>query len=157
MALAIFVLAISILAISVLAISVLPISLYAQGGGDVEQQIKELQEGATKAQMNNDVAWAQQHLADGFVAGHSWGQWETKDEFIKDLQNKSNKWNNGNISDVQVSTFGPNTAIAHYKFTYDATINGTHRARTVICSDTWVNQSGSWKLASNHCSHVEGT
>ena len=156
MALAIFVLAISILAISVLAISVLPISLYAQGGGDVEQQIKELQEGATKAQMNNDVAWAQQHLADGFVAAHSWGQWETKDEFIKDLQNKSNKWKSGNISDVHVATFGSNTAVAHYKFTYDAEIGGAHRARTVICSDTWVNDSGAWKSAATHCSMVQG-
>jgi hypothetical protein len=23
--------------------------------------------------------------------------------------------------------------------------------------DTWINQSGDWKLASDHCSHVEGT
>ena len=61
------------------------------------------------------------------------------------------------LLDVKVATFGDNTAIAHYKFTYDATFNGTHRARTVICSDTWISQSGEWKLASNHCSHVEGT
>jgi len=139
-----------------LAISFLAISLQAQGGGDVEQQIKELQEGATKAQMNNDVARAQQHLADVFVAGHSWGQWETKDEFIKELQNKSNKWKSGNISDVHVATFGANTAVAHYKFTYDAEIGGAHRARTVICSDTWVNDSGAWKSAATHCSMVQG-
>ena len=123
---------------------------------DIAQQIKQLQQDAINAQMKSDVSWAQQHLADGFVAGHSWGEWETKADFIKDFQNKTNKWNSGNISDVQVATFGPNTAIAHYKFTYDASINGTHRARSVICSDTWVNDSGTWKSVSNHCSVAQG-
>lgn len=79
---------------------------------------------------------------------------QTKDEYIKQLQNT--KWNNGKISDVRVETFGPNTAVSHYKFTYDATFNGTHRARSVICSDTWVNESGSWKSASAHCSVAQG-
>jgi len=106
--------------------------------------------------MNNDVSWAQQHLADGFIAGHSWGQWQNKNEFIKELQDKKNKWKSGNISDVNVATFGANTAVAHYKFTYDADISGTHRARSVICSDTWVDDSGTWKSASTHCSLVQG-
>jgi hypothetical protein len=50
--------------------------------------------------MKNDASRAQQHLADGF-AGNGWGDWETKDDFIKDLQNKTNKWNSGNNSEVQ--------------------------------------------------------
>jgi Protein of unknown function (DUF3225) len=65
-------------------------------------------------------------------------------------------WKSGNISDVQVATFGSNTAVSHYTFTYDAELQGTHRARTVICSDTWVNDSGTWKTASTHCSLVKG-
>ena len=134
----------------------LSINLHAQGDGDVAQQIKQLQQDSRNAQMKNDVSWAQQHLADGFTAGNSWGAWETKDDFIKDLQNKTNKWKSGDISDVQVATFGPNTAVSHYTFTYDAELNGTHRARTVICSDTWVNDSGTWKTASTHCSLVKG-
>ncbi|MBV8476899.1 MAG: nuclear transport factor 2 family protein [Acidobacteria bacterium] len=141
--------------ITLLCSLALAINLHAQGDGDVSQQIKQLQKEATDAQMKNDVSWAQQHLADGFIAGHSWGQWQTKDEFIKDLENKKNKWKSGDISDVQVATFGSNTAVAHYKFTYDAEIGGTHRARTVICSDTWVNDSGTWKSAATHCSPVE--
>ena len=99
-------------------------NLQAQAGGDIESQIKQLQQEATKAQMNGDVSWAQQHLADGFIAGHSWGQWQDKNEFIKDLQDKKNKWKSGDISDVHVATFGANTAVAHYKFAYDAEISG---------------------------------
>ncbi|MBV9342039.1 MAG: nuclear transport factor 2 family protein, partial [Acidobacteria bacterium] len=117
---------------NVLGCLAIGVSAYAQGG-DVVSQIKQLQEESTKAQMNNDVSWAQEHLADGFIAGHSWGQWQNKDEFIKELQDKKNKWKSGNISDVNVATFGANTAVAHYRFTYDADIGGTHRARSVIC------------------------
>ena len=121
-------------------------NLQAQGGSDVATQIKQLQQESRDAQMKSDVSWAQQHLADGFLAGNSWGDWETRDEFIKDLQNKTTKWKSGNISDLKVATFGSNTAVSHYTFTYDADFKGTHRARTVICSDTWVNDSGTWKL-----------
>ena len=145
-----------VLGITLLSCLALSTNLHAQSGSGVEQQIKQLQQEATDAQMRNDVSWAEQHLADGFVAGHSWGVWQTKADFIKDLQKKSNKWKSGNISDLHVATFGSNTAIAHYKFTYDADINGTHRARSVICSDTWVNDSGAWKSAGTHCSLVQG-
>lgn len=130
------------------------INLHAQG--DVSQQIKDLQQQSRDAQMKNDASWAQQHLADGFVAGNSWGDWESKSDYIKDLENKSSKWKSGEISDVKVATFGPNLAISHYTFTYDAELRGTHRARTVICSDTWINDSGTWKTAATHCSMVKG-
>ena len=66
------------------------------------------------------------------------------------------KWKSGEMSDLDVVAFGDSTAVSHYKFTYDAEIGGTHRARTVICSDTWVNDSGTWKTASTHCSMVKG-
>jgi len=137
-------------------LSGLALSINVYGQGDISQQIKDLQQQSRDAQMKNDSSWAQQHLADGFVAGNSWGDWQTKDDFIKDLQNKTDKWKSGEISDVQVATFGSNTAVSHYKFTYDAEIKGIHRARTVICSDTWINDSGTWKTAATHCSMVKG-
>jgi hypothetical protein len=149
-----------ILAITALGLScclAFSINLHAQGASDVASQIKQLQQESRDAQMKNDVSWAQQHLAEGFMAGNSWGEWETKDGFIKDLQNKAIKWKSGNISDLKVATFGSNTAVSHYTFTYDADFKGTHRARTVICSDTWLNDSGTWKTASTHCTLVKGT
>jgi len=148
------------LALAAMALSCclsLPISLHGQGSSDVGSQIKQLQQESRDAQMKNDVSWAQQHLADGFIAGNSWGEWETRDGFIKDLQDKTIKWKSGNISDLKVVTLGPDTAVSHYTFTYDADFKGTHRARTVICSDTWVNDSGTWKTASTHCTLVKGT
>jgi Domain of unknown function (DUF4440) len=134
----------------------LSVNLVAQSDSDTAEKVKQLQQDAINAQTKNDATWAQEHLADGYIAGHSWGDWETRADTIKDFQNKSNKWKSANISDLQVTTFGSNTAVAHYKLTYDATFNGTHRARSVICSDTWVNDSGAWKSASTHCSVAQG-
>ena len=133
------------------------ITVLAQSGGDTASKVARLEKDMRKAQMSNDPTWYQQHLADGYVEGHSWGEWADKAQAIKEMQDKGIKFTKGEISDVKVATFGSDTAIAHYKFTYDATFNGTHRARTVICSDTWVSEGGDWKIASNHCSHVEGT
>ena len=146
----------TVLVVGILLCFSLSIYLQAQAGGDTAEQIKQLQQQSREAQMKNDAAWAKQHLADGFVAGNSWGDWQTKEDFIKDLENKTSKWKSGNISDIKVATFGPNVAVSHYTFTYEAELQGKHRARTVICSDTWINDSGTWKSATTHCSLVKG-
>ena len=89
--------ALAIAAIGLSCCLSLPINLHGEGSSDVGSQIKQLQQESRDAQMKNDVSWAQQHLADGFIAGNSWGEWETRDGFIKDLQNKTIKWKSGNI------------------------------------------------------------
>ncbi|MBV9481018.1 MAG: nuclear transport factor 2 family protein [Acidobacteria bacterium] len=132
------------------------VTLIAQESGDVSSNVQQLEKEMHQAQMNNDANWYEQHLADGYVEGYSWGEWADRAGAIKQMQDKSIKFKKGDVTEMKVATFDPNVAIAHYKFTYDGTLNGTHRARTVICSDTWINQSGAWKLASDHCSHVEG-
>ena len=76
------------IAISLLFFLALCLSLNAQAGGDVADQIKRLQQESRDAQMNNDASWAQQHLADGFVAGNSWGDWQSKEDFIKDCRTR---------------------------------------------------------------------
>src|SRR6201982_1658159 len=90
-----------VIAISLLCYLALCFNLNAQASGDVADQIKQLQQESRDAQMKNDASWAQQHLADGFVAGNSWGDWQTKDDFIKDLQNKTDKWKTGAISNLK--------------------------------------------------------
>jgi hypothetical protein len=148
---------IATIAFGVVCCLAMAVAVVAQAGGDTFAKIEQLEKDMRHAQMNSDATWYQQHLGDGYVEGHSWGEWATRDEAIKQMQDKAIQFTKGEISDVKVATFGNETAIARYKFTYDATFSGTHRARSVICSDTWMKQSGSWKLVSDHCSHVEGT
>ncbi len=64
--------------------------------------------------MNSEGGWYEQHLADGYVEGDSWGDWMTRAEAIKAMQDKSIKFNKAELSDLKVATFGPNTAVAHY-------------------------------------------
>jgi hypothetical protein len=132
------------------------VTLMAQEDGDASSKVQQLEKEMHQAQMNSDASWYEQHLADGYVEGYSWGDWADRAGAIKQMQDKSLKFTKAEVTEMKVATFGPDTAIAHYKFTYDGTLNGTHRARTVICSDTWISESGAWKIASNHCSHVEG-
>jgi hypothetical protein len=142
--------------ITLLCCLTLTINLQAQADGDVVQKIKQLQHDSTNAEMKNDVSWEREHLADGYTQGESWGAWQTKDELLKSMEDKTIKWKSGEISDVHVATFGPNVAVSRYTFNYDAEMNGTHRARTILCSDTWINDSGAWKTAASHCSLVKG-
>ena len=81
----------------------LSINLQSQDAG-IAEKVKQLQQDQINAEMKNDVSWAQQHLADGFVAGHSWGKWETKADLIKNWHSNPTKWTSGNISDVHVAT-----------------------------------------------------
>jgi hypothetical protein len=68
--------------ITLLCCFVLCRNVNAQAGGDIAAQIKQLQQESRDAQMKNDASWAQQHLADGFVAGNSWGDWQTREDFV---------------------------------------------------------------------------
>src|SRR5512146_3277593 len=97
------------------------ITLVAQAGGDTSTKIQKLEQEMRQAEKDNDVSRYRKHLADGYVEGHSWGEWATKDEALKQTEDKSIKINTGDISDVKVANFGPNIAVAHYKFTYDGT------------------------------------
>lgn len=131
--------------------------LAALAGDDLSAAIGKLEKEMHQAQTDNDAAWYRKHLADGYVEGHSWGEWKDKDGTIKDTEAKFTKTTSSEVTDMKVMTFGPKVAVAHYKMTYDVTVGATHRARSVICSDTWMDDAGAWKVISNHCSHIEGT
>lgn len=43
------------------------------------------------AQINSNVTWFEQHLADGYVDGYSWGEWATKADFIKQVKSRNSR------------------------------------------------------------------
>ena len=116
----------------------LSINLRAQGDSDVAQQIKQLQQDSRNAQMKNDVSWASSTwLTDSWqeTAGGPGNEGrfhqgsEQQHEQVEERQHQRPA--GGDLrSDV---------AVSHYTFTYEADLQGKHRARTVLCSDTWVN------------------
>jgi hypothetical protein len=112
-------------------------------------------EESNNAQTSNDSKWLEAHLVDGYVEGTSFGTWVSKAQLLKDAKDPANnKFTKSDISDVQTQVVG-NVGLARFKESYDAMIEGQHRARTIICSMTAEKQSGSWKGLSTHCSKIE--
>jgi hypothetical protein len=126
----------------------------AAAAGDASAEITAIENASVKADMAGDKAFYEKTLADDWTGGDSSGKWFTKADMIKMMTDtKNNKMNSEKLSDIKVRTYG-NTAIATYKDTYDATVMGEHRSRTVISTDTFVKQGGMWKLVAGHSSAI---
>lgn len=147
-----------ILAISFCAVCLGIAGVAAQtnsGGGNSRAAFQKWVEQANKAQTDNDAKWMEANLAAGYVEGTSFGTWIPKAQLIKDANDPANnKFSKSDISDLETEVVG-NVGLARFKESYDAVIEGQHRARTIICSMTAVKEGASWKGLSNHCSQVE--
>ena len=127
----------------------------ARGASDTVAAITQLENESVKADLSTDSSWVKKNLADDYIGGDSFGAWETRSETIKDAEDTSkNKTTSESMSDLKVTAY-PGAAIARYKETYDRLYHGTHRARTIICTDTWIDESGAWKQAASHCSQTK--
>lgn len=123
----------------------------------VEATITKMEMDSRKADMAGQTgSWMKAHNTDDYTMGTSWGAWEDNAELQKDAADTANnKTTKRDISDIKVSVYGNNTAIARYKESYDMMIKGEHRARTILTTDTWVNEKGVWKLAASHSSQAD--
>lgn len=122
----------------------------------VEASIAKMEMDSRKADMaGQNGSWMKAHNTDDYAMGTSWGAWEDNAELQKDAADTANnKTTKRDISDIKVSVYGNHTAIARYKESYDVMIKGEHRARTILTTDTWVNEKGIWKLAASHSSQA---
>jgi hypothetical protein len=139
-----------------LCLTIVPL-LYSQqpSDSDAVAAITKLENEGIKADLAHDTSFTKKNLADDYVAGTSFGDWETKASMLKDADDPANnKTNSASLSDMKVSVHG-NTAIARYVDTYDDIHHGQHRSRKVICTDTWVNDGVAWKEVANHCSQAK--
>jgi hypothetical protein len=145
-----------LLAISLCAVCLSIAGIAAQmGSGDSKGSFDQWVTEANKAQTNNDAKWLEANLAAAYVEGTSFGTWIPKAQLIKDANDPgNNKFSKSDISDVQTQVVG-NVGLARFKESYDAVIEGQHRARTIICSMTAVKEGSGWKGLSNHCSKIE--
>jgi hypothetical protein len=124
---------------------------------DVAATITKLEMDSRNADMAGQSGpWMKAHNTDDYIMGTSWGAWEDNAELQKDASDTANnKTTKRDVTDVKVTAYGNNTAIARYKETYDLVIKGQHRARTILTTDTWVKQNGAWKLAASHSSQAD--
>ena len=96
----------------------------------VEATITKMEMDSRKADMaGQNGSWMKAHNTDDYTMGTSWGAWEDNAELQKDAADTANnKTTKRDISDIKVSVYGNNTAIARYKESYDMMIKGEHRS-----------------------------
>jgi hypothetical protein len=121
--------------------------------GDAVAAITQFENDSVKADLAGDSSFFQKNYADNWTGGFSGGTWNTKESMLADMKDSANnKMNSEEISDLKVRVYDNNTAIATYTSTYDAMIRGEHRAKTVLSTDTFVLQNGTWKEVAGHSS-----
>jgi hypothetical protein len=134
----------------VASIAVVKSSVAADDGAVAS--ITKLENDSVKADLARDKSFYEKYLASDWTGGDSSGKWFTKADMLKMIDDtKNNKMNSEKLSELKVRSYG-NAAVATYKDTYDAVVQGEHRMRTVISTDTFVKQGGEWKQVAGHSS-----
>ena len=149
---------VSVLSAILVVATVVPAALAKKADTkSVEATITKMEMDSRKADMaGQNASWMKAHNTDDYTMGTSWGAWEDNAELQKDAADTAkNKITKRDISDIKVTVYGNNTAIARFKESYDMMIKGEHRARTILTTDTWVNEKGVWKLAASHSSQAD--
>jgi len=140
------------------AATMLPSHVIAQNkssDADAVVAITKIENDLVKADLAGDSSVYAKVLADDWTAGSSFGKWDSKESMLADMKDtKNNKTNSESISDLKVRVHG-DVAIATYTTTYDSMIKGKHQSRTVISTDTFLRQNGTWKVLAGHSSQVE--
>ena len=140
---------IAYVALATLAVFLTAPIVQAQSSGDTVAAITKLENDGVKSDLAGDRAWPEKYLADDFLACDSDGKWLTKTDILKMLADpKNNNFKSEKISDLKVRVYG-NTAIATYKDTYDAQVEGQHRMRSILATDVWVKVGSDWKEVSS--------
>lgn len=136
-----------------MALTSLAASLNCQPNtADAVEAVTKLIQDDVKASLAGDTNFVRSNYVDGYIEGTSLGTWMTKQQF---LDTSRNKVNSRNVSELKVDVFGGDTAVARFRQTYDAVVEGKQRRRTTICTQTWNKQAAAWKLLASHCSRVQ--
>ena len=144
---------ITILAITAFATTALGKNNSGTASADPVATITQMVNENVKADLTGDSSFVSKNYATNFTGGTSWGNWETKQSILADLNGGKTKTNSEQISELNVRVYGF-AAVATYKSTYDMTYKGEHRARTILSTDTFVMQDGSWRLVASHSSEA---
>ena len=124
------------------------------GPSEAVTAITQLENEMVKAFLGNPHQFIKKHYVDDYVEGSSFGKWDTKAEMLRSTENAANWTNSMAIRDLKVQAYG-DVGIARYSEKYDEMHNGEHRARTIICTDTWMKQNGAWMSLASHCSQTQ--
>jgi hypothetical protein len=149
--------ALALITVTLVIMAFTPMALGKKNSGtasaDPVAAITQMENDSVKADLAGDSSFVTKNYATNFSGGTSWGNWETKQSILADMGDSKNKTNSEQISDLNVRLYGF-TAIATYKSTYDMMYKGEHRTRTILSTDTFIMQDGTWRLVASHSSEA---
>jgi hypothetical protein len=125
----------------------------ANAAADPVVTITQMENDNVKADLAGDASFVTKNYATNFTGGTSFGNWETKQSILADMNDGKSKTNSEQISELNVRVYGF-AAVATYKSTYDMTYKGEHRSRTILSTDTFIMQDGTWRLVASHSSEA---
>lgn len=121
--------------------------------GNVEQEIKSLQEESRKAALKGDASFLEKYLADDYVGIYGSGAIATKDQAIQDLKSGAIKYESIDVRETKIRTYG-NTAIVDSLASLKLTRHGKPISGDFRTTFVWVNQKGNWKRVTSQTTGV---
>jgi hypothetical protein len=116
---------------------------------DIVAAITKMENDGVKADLAGDTSFYDKMFTADVTLGDSDGSVYSKAQFMKMMADTAhNKFTTETLSGLKVRVYG-GAAVATYKDTYDAMINGQHRMRTVVSTDTFAKVGGEWKLVAS--------
>jgi uncharacterized protein (TIGR02246 family) len=114
-------------------------------GGNVEEQIKALQEEFRQAQLKGDISALEKFYADDAMTVHSDGKLTTKAQEIANFKSGSEKAESMTMNEQRIHTYG-DTAVANGEYSVTATVHGKQYTGNVSITRVWVKEKGGWKV-----------
>jgi ketosteroid isomerase-like protein len=117
------------------------------GGGNVEQEIKNLQDQGREAALKGDTSFLEKYLADDYIGIGAEGQLLTKDHVIQRRKSGALKYESIDVRESKIRSYGDAAivnSLASVKGTDDGKpFSGDYRATFV-----YVKQKGNWMQVS---------
>jgi hypothetical protein len=118
--------------------------------GSVAQQIMALEQEWGKADVAQDPAWFERHLADSYVGVDPLtGQEGTKATYLADVRAKNSKYESSTGSDMKVQVFGDVAVVTLVGTNVKATYKEQDRSGKFRWIDTWVRRGGAWRCVAS--------
>jgi len=123
------------------------------GGGNVEQEIKNLQDEGREAALKGDTSFQEKRLVDDYVGIDADGRMLTKDEAIQRRKSGAVKYESIDQREAKIRVYG-DTAVLNSLASVKGTSDGKPFSGSFRTTFVYVKQKGDWKQASFQTTQV---